>query len=76
MEESACHVMVIYISQRFSSMYVFVCFLYFSLVLNMIFTQADAERMIVKTRKMQRNICVDGLKNIVWHDTASVENNC
>ena len=36
----------------------------------------DAERMIVKTREMLRNICVDGLKNNVWHETSSVGKNC
>ena len=35
----------------------------------------DAERMIVKTREMKRNICVDRLKN-VWHDISSVGKNC
>ena len=35
----------------------------------------DAERMIVKTREMEINICVDGLKINVCHDTSSVEKN-
>ena len=66
MEESTCHEMVIYLPQRFSSM-LCCCFFFlgggctFSLVLNMIF-HVDADRMIVKTREMQRNICVNGLK--------------
>ena len=37
----------------------------------------DAERMIVKNaRNVKKNICVDGLKNNVWHDTFSVGKNC
>ena len=42
----------------------------FSLVLNMVFTLA------VKTREMKRNICADGLKKNVSHNTSSVGKNC
>ena len=59
MEESACHEMVIHLSQRFSSRsYVF---LHFFISLKYDF-HIDAKRMIVKTRELSRNICVDGLK--------------
>ena len=71
MEESACHEMVIHIPQRFSSM----CFCTFFISFKYDF-HVDAERMIVKTRELLRNICVDGLKNNVWHDTPSLEKNC
>ena len=64
MEESTCHEMVIHLSQRFSIM---LCF-FFVVILALFFISfkydflVDAERSIVKTREMLRNICVDGLK--------------
>ena len=32
--------------------------------------------MIVKTREIERTICVYGLKKNVWHDTSSVGKTC
>ena len=59
MGESPCHEMVIYLSQRFSSMLfiylVFFFFLFFFLLFFISFKSdfhVDAERMIVKTREM------------------------
>ena len=46
------------------------CFLF--LFLLHFFISFEYEIMIVKTREMKRNICVDGLKNKVWHDTSCV----
>ena len=60
MEESTCHEMVIHLSQILSSM----ClnyFLHFCISFKYDF-HVDTVRMIVKTREMLRNICVDGLK--------------
>ena len=72
--------MVIHQSQNLVVCYVFfVFFFYFLLHFFISFKydfHIDAERMIVKkTRDMKRNICVDGLKNNVWHDTYSVGKN-
>ena len=51
MEESTCHEMVIYLSQRFSSMLSFlVCFLHFFISSKYEFC-VYAERMIVKTKR-------------------------
>ena len=47
MEESACHEMVIYLLQRFSSM---LCFLHFFISYKYDF-HVDAKRTIVKTRE-------------------------
>ena len=61
--------MVIRLSQRFSCMLNLFIFWHFFISFKYDF-HVDAESMItVKTREMQRNICVDGLKNNVWHDT-------
>ena len=60
MEESACREMVIFLTQRFSNI------LFFSLFISLKYDfHVDAERMIVKTREMKSDICVDGLKNNV-----------
>ena len=58
MEESTCHEMVIYLSQRFSSMscfyYVFVLFFVFCtfFISSKYDSYIDAEIIIVKTREM------------------------
>ena len=62
MKERTCHEMVIPLLQRFSSM---LCLFYFFWHFSISFTydfHVGAERMIVKTREMKRNISVDGLK--------------
>ena len=51
MEESTCHEIVIYLSQRFSSMLCVVVFLHFYISSKYDF-HVDAERMTVKTREM------------------------
>ena len=54
--------MVIQLSQRFSSMLcLLIYFLHFFISFKYDF-HVDAVRMIVKTREMLRNICVDDLK--------------
>ena len=64
MEESTYHEMVIHLSQRFCIMLcLFIYFLHFFISFKYDF-HIGAERMIVKTRDMYRNICVDGLKNM------------
>ena len=66
MEESTCHEMVIYLSQIFSNMLCLFIFLHFFVSFKYDF-HIDAERMIVKTREMLRNICVDCLKKIMYN---------
>ena len=52
MEESTCHEMVIYLSQRFSSVLcLFLNFLHFFIIFKYDF-HIEAEIMIVKTREM------------------------
>ena len=51
MEESACHELIIHLSQRFSSILGFDFFLQFFISFKYDF-HVDAERIIVKTREM------------------------
>ena len=69
MEEGTCHEMVIDILKSFSCMSCL--YLHFFISFKNDF-QVDVERMINRKREMSRNICVDGLKNIVRRDNSSV----
>ena len=74
MEESTCLKMSIHLAQRFSR--ILCLFIYVHLFISFKYDfHVDAERMIVKTREMIRNICVYGLKNNVWRNTSSVRKN-
>ena len=67
MEESKCHGMIIYLSQRFSSMPCFLCaFLHFFISFEYDF-HVDADRMMVKTREMYTK---EMSTSMVWHDTS------
>ena len=76
MEESTCHEMVIYLSQRFSSNCSVYSFLHFFVSFEYDF-HLDTERMIVKPQKNVKKYLRRWFKqNNVGHDISSIWKYC